>query len=815
MGPAGPLPMDPYRSPPFSPAPYPAVRIAMLFAAGITGQRLLPLPAAAWIAFFGGALLALAFTERRRRARPAQSFQVLLLTTYCLLILLGGGARYALQSAAKERTDPTAELSGHTWTTLEFSGKLRRIGRSSSGRLQMDLSVRRTLLPDSTILSIPYGLRVFGDTLPGPGRYSLQPGGRLRLRATLYPPPEGRRNPGVFDRRAWLASLDIRLQAGLDTLLEAGSPRGWNWGRARRKARNLVERNFSPETAPLAKALLLGYKDELDPGDRIAFTRIGLGHVMAVSGLHVGFLLAPFWMVIPLFRGRRHGKPAGMILLILLLAGYAGITGFSASVCRASLTGGCLMYARLCHRARNPVNLAAASAVVIMAWDPGQLFSAGFQLSYAAVFIILLGLPAVYRLLPAGLRHRPGGAIFTTLAISVLVPVGLYPLVAFYFGEFSLAGPLVNALALPFLLVLVPSALLLLGLSLLHPAAGAFLNIPNDFGLGLLDHAAGVIASLPGSWISTPFPDSWMFAIWAAGLMLLASLSIPRLRWKFLVLLLALGCGMSGDRLLENRIRGSRLSLLIFDVGQGDAALIRTPGGRNLLIDAGRWEPDYDSGRLVLLPYLRSAGIDSLHAVFITHPHADHIGGLPALVDEVGIGVIYHPGINHDSGLYRRLRAEAAARGIPFRPIAAGDVPALDPSLRILAFGPLPDVEVDLNERSLVLALAYGRTRFLFMGDAGGEAERAVTARYGDLLRAGLLKAGHHGAAASSSAPFLRAARPGMAVISSGRYNSYGHPHPGTLQRLQNSAGRVYLTSRDRALLFRSDGSRIRRVSWR
>lgn len=807
--------MDPRNSASFSPAPYPAVRIALFFAAGITGQRLFPLPAAAWIALFGAALLTLGLTERRQQGRPAQSRQVLLLSAYCLLILLGGGSRYALQNAAGERTDPTAELSGHTWSTLEFSGELRRIGRSSSGRLQMDLSVRRTLLPDSTLLSIPYGLRVFGDTVSGPGRHPLRPGGRLRLRATLYPPPEGLRNPGGFNRRAWLASLDIRLQAGLDTLLEAGSPRGWNWGRARGKAQRLVERNFSPETAPLAKALLLGYKDELDPGDRLAFTRIGLGHVMAVSGLHVGFLLAPFWAVIPLFRGRKHGKPAGMILLILLLTGYAGITGFSASVCRASLTGGCLMYARLCHRARNPVNLAAASAVVIMAWDPGQLFSAGFQLSYAAVFIILLGLPAVYRLLPAGLRHRPGGAVLTTLAISVLVPVGLYPLVAFYFGEFSLAGPLVNALALPFLLVLVPSALLLLGLSLLHPAAGAFLNIPNDFGLGMLDHAAGKIASLPWSWISTPSPDPWTFALWAAGLMLLASLSIPRLRWKFLLLLLALSCGMSGDRLLENRFRGSRLSLLIFDVGQGDAALIRTPGGRNLLIDAGRWDPGYDSGRQVLLPYLRSAGIDSLHAVFITHPHADHIGGLPSLVGRVGIGVIYHPGADHDSGLYRRLRAEAAGRGIPFRPLAAGDIPAVEPSLRIMACGPLPDGEGDLNERSLVLALAYGRTRFLFMGDAEGRAERAVAARYGNLLRAGLLKVGHHGAAASSSAPFLRAARPGIAVISAGRYNTFGHPHPGTLHRLQSSTGRVYLTSRDRALLFRSDGSRIRRVSWR
>lgn len=805
--------MDTDTAPAPVPAPYPALRLVLLFAGGIVWQRMAPMPPFTWLMLFGGVLLMYLVLTRLRNVLLIQAVHTLLLGSYCLTVFLAGGCMYAMKPGLPE-TLP-ADIGGRTWTPLEVQGELLRTTRSPTGKLRMDIWVDRTWAGDSLAWQVPWGLRAIADSADWRhGR--LPPGSRLRLAVTLYPPPEGRRNPRAFDDRSYLGSLEIDRQAGIDSLLSAVPPAGWNLSSLRGKALELVEHNFSTETAPLAKALLLGHKGDLDRGERVAFSRAGLGHIMAVSGLHVGFLLAPLWWVFPLFWASRYGRALGLCLLTVLLVGYAGITGFSASVTRASLTGGCLMYARLFHRLRNPLNLTAAAALIILIREPAQLFGVGFQLSFTAVFIILLLLPLINRLIPGPFRYRWTGNLMKTAMISVLVPVGLYPLLAHYFGEFSLVGPLANILVLPLLFVLVPCSLFLMAVSLVFPGAGMWLNVPGDHGLRLLGQSVEALSSLPWSWISTAAPPPFLFALWAMGILLLASLHLPRFRWKILVLLLLLAVAYRGSQVYRDRIRKPELRVLFFDVGQGDAALVRTPGNRNLLIDTGRWEPDYDSGRHVIIPYLRAAGIDSLHAVFLSHPHADHIGGMPSLLASVEIGAVYHTDVSYDSELYRRYREQVAEKKIPYRFLAAGDRVPVDPSLRILVYGPLPGRSgSDPNEQSLVIELIYGETEFLFMGDAGMATELDLVTRYGDLMESGLLKAGHHGGPASSSAPFLRTVNPEIAVVSAGRYNAFGHPDSATFRRLSDQAGRVFVTGRDRALLFRSDGERIRRIRWR
>lgn len=795
------------------PAPYPALRLALLFAAGIVWHRMAPLSPLTWLLLFGLALLTYVVLTRLRNVRMNQAVHSLLLGSYCLMVSLAGGSLYAMNPGLP-RTLP-AEIFGQMWAPLEVQGELLRTTRSSSGKLRMDIRVNQTRTGDSLNWQMPWGLRAIADSADWRhGR--LPPGSRLRLAVTLYPPPAGRRNPHAFDDRSYLGSMDIDRQAGIDSLLSAVPPEGWNFRSLRGKAMDMVERNFSPGTAPLAKALLLGHKSDLERGERVAFSRAGLGHIMAVSGLHVGFLLAPLWWLFPLFWSSRLGRALGLCLLALLLVGYAGITGFSASVTRASLTGGCLMYARLYHRLRNPLNLTAAAALIILLREPAQLFGVGFQLSFTAVFIILLMLPLINRLTPGPLRYRWTGSLLKTAMISLLVPVGLYPLLAYYFGEFSLVGPLANILVLPLLFVLVPSSLFLMAVSLIFPGAGAWLNVPGDQGLRLLGQFVEVLSSYPWSWISTPAPPLSLFALWTVGIILLASLHMPRYCWKILILLLLLGVGYRIGQLYRHQIRPPELRVLFFDVGQGDAALVRTPGNRNLLIDTGRWEPDYDSGRHVIIPYLRSAGIDSLHAVFLSHPHADHLGGMPSLLSSVEIGAVYHTGRSHDSELYRRYRKRIAEKKIPDRTLSAGDRVPVDPSLRVLVYGPLPVRSgSDPNEQSLVIEIIYGETEFLFMGDAGMATELELVTRYGDLMESGLLKAGHHGGNATSSAPFLRTVNAEIAVVSAGRYNPFGHPDPATYRRLSDQAGRVFVTGRDRALMFRSDGERIRQIRWR
>ncbi|MDZ7772621.1 MAG: DNA internalization-related competence protein ComEC/Rec2 [Balneolaceae bacterium] len=809
----------------FSFAPFPALRIALLFAAGVTCAREAGGEPVTWMLLFGTALAAYLTLEQQHRRHPGRGSLLRSLIVYSLLLFLAGGARHALHEATLDRSSPARMLASHSWETAEVSGILLQVSTSSTGRRHLELRIDRTLLSGGISWQQTYGLRAVMDSARYARLAPLRPGSRLRLRVTVWPSLEGPRNPHQFDYRGWLRSRGITVQAGADSLLSLESPSGWSWPRLRGEALEQVDRIFSRPTAPLAKALLLGYKQELDPSDRRDFSRVGLSHIMAVSGLHVGFLLAPFWWMLPWLRTFRHGPAAGMVLTVLLLGCYAGLTGFTASVTRATLTGGLLVYARLYHRIHNPVNLTAASALIILAADPSQLATPGFQLSYGAVFAILLCLPVLRGLLPARHRYRAAGRIFATSAISVLVPLALYPLLASYFGEISLAAPLSNLLAMPLLIAVVPTSLLWLALSTAAPKAGTLLNMPNDYALASIAQGAEWLAAVEGSWMRTPEPGVLLTAAWIFVLLLLSSLRHPRLRWKLTAVCLAAAC-LGQARGLQRSASVPPLTVIFFDVGQGDAALVRTPAGRNLLFDAGPGEEGYSSARYVLLPYLRATGVDTLHAVLLSHPHADHLGGMPDLLESLPVGVVYHPGQRHDSGLYRRYRETARRLDVPLQALAAGDRLRPDPALRLQVLGPRQTVTDSLsreapmevnasNEGSLVIRLVYGETSILFMGDAETPSELELIRRYGGMLQSDLLKAGHHGAADATSSPFLRAVRPEKAVVSAGVRNPFGHPHPATLERLRSADVQTWITARDQALIFRSNGQTIRRVAWR
>ncbi|MDX1671716.1 MAG: DNA internalization-related competence protein ComEC/Rec2, partial [Balneolaceae bacterium] len=687
-------------------------------------------------------------------------------------------------------------------------------GRSRSGNYLVDLHTDSIRVSHTLTLDRALSVRAVIEPADLTSMQEPAPGDRLHITATVLP-LEGRRNPHDFDYRQYLASKGILLQITVDTLHslhQDGYRRGWH--RIRKGVLSLIDRNFDPPTRPLARALLIGHKEELDPELRIRFSRAGLAHVMAVSGLHVGFIIAPFWLAIPFFWTLRYGRQAGMVLLAGLLLFYAGITGFSESVSRAAITGGFITYGRLFHKARDAKNLTAVSALIILLINPSDLFSIGFQLSFAAVYIILLVLPVLQRMLPPWIRYRWYGKPVMIILVSLIVQVGLYPLLAHYFGEFSLIGPVANALAVPLLGLAVPLGLALLPVAWLFPAAGWWLNIPVRFLVDGLNRFVEQVGSLEWSWITTGPVSPMLFCIWTAAILTIAALHLPRLRWKMVILLLGLLVIGQVKRWIHTT-RGPELTVTIFDVGQGDAALIETAGGSTLLIDCGRWTPGYDSGTRVIGPHMKKEGLSHLDAVILTHPHADHIGGILSLMDRVSIDTIYNAGYRYDSQLYRSYRTKADSLGIPVRSVTRGMKIRLDPTVRLFIYAPEPGITVDdPNRRSLVAELVYGHTEFLFTGDAYRKQEDSIVRRYGSLVDTDFLKVGHHGSRTSSSRPFLKRAGADIAVVSVAERNRYGHPHPEVLHRLRTSVAELYLTSRDRALIFRSDGRRIRNISW-
>src|SRR5699024_4307857 len=390
-------------------------------------------------------------------------------------------------------------------------------------------------ISDHLLWQKPYRLRAVLNPEDIPFPASLELGDRMQFSAVIYP-LKAPTNPHQFNYKKYLASLGIYTQAGIQAIHDIRAQHlFFSWNRMRQHVLTAIDQNFSRQTASLAKALLIGHKNELDRNTKKAFSRAGLSHIMAVSGLHVGFILAPFWIVIPFFWSSRNGRRLGLFLLVGTLFFYAGLTGFSASVTRASLTGGLLAYARLYHKVRNSINLTAVAALIILLLNPSDLFSIGFQLSFGAVYLILLIAPVINQRLPNRIRFRWYGAPVMIIIISLIVQIGLFPLLSYYFGEFSLVGPLANALIIPFLVLIVPYALLLLPLSMLWPATAHLLNLPADFFLHQLSRFVAFTSGWEWSWIPVHVDGFLLFIIWIAAVFLIASLPIPKLRWKMLI----------------------------------------------------------------------------------------------------------------------------------------------------------------------------------------------------------------------------------------------------------------------------------------
>lgn len=787
---------------------YPAVRNALLLISGILIARNEPVQWQWSVVLLMGLSLILMVVEWANRKKVnlgLSRFGAILF----LLILASFGVFRMSWHQHKQNDIVSGMIELSPWEDIEVSAQITSISKTAAAKERWNVAVNRISLSSLNIKK-DMKLRVLADEVAQQATL-----GDSVFFSGMIIPISGKRNPSDFDYKEYLQSQGIKAQVKLQALEKITPNKNklqWVWWRE--QMLKLIERNFSKATAPVAKALLAGYKQDLESKSKTAFARAGLSHIMAVSGLHVGFIVAPFWVIIPWFWSRKYGRQLGLVLLILLLYSYAGITGFSPSVMRASVMAGFLTYGKLFHKVHDSINLTAAAAIVLLIINPADLFNIGFQLSFSAVLIILLILPVIQRTLPYWVRIRWYGQPLMVVIVSLVVQFGLYPLQVYYFGEISLVSPLANALFVPLLGVVVPLSLLSLGFTAFWPAAGFALNYPSYWFLEGMFHFVHTAAEWQWAWTTASLPNMLLFLFWVLLIGMVAAFQIAALRWRLLNLLVFSACLMVGVQVYK-KMQPASFRVLYFDVGQGDAALVQTPSGNNMLIDAGAWSPGYNSGKSVILPHLRANGIDELDAVVLSHPHADHIGGILDIMDGISIKKIYNSGFEYSSKLYQNYLVKAEEKQIPVSSLHAGDTLLIDPTMMLLVYGPDGKTyNSDPNEHSLVLELIYGETEFLFTGDAGTEQEERLLDAFGKLLDTDVLKVGHHGSRTSSGMEFLQTATPDKAIISLAERNKFRHPHRQAVNRLGSTKADLLFTSRERAIILESDGKNIHRVNW-
>lgn len=616
----------------------------------------------------------------------------------------------------------------------------------------------------------------------------------------------------------------LRVTAVLDTLAAPST----DWLRAiRGRTGDVIDRDFG-NNAPLVRALLIADQDGIEPSVRDTYANAGLVHLLSVSGLHVAIIAGS---LLTLAGALRLSRTAAFVVSIVVIVVYVAVLGAPAPAVRSAVMLAVVGVSERWQRPTHPWTALVLGAV-LPTIQPAVVLDLGYQLSVSGMAALVAARALLRRLRQLNLSHCPRWlrpllrrirhangltyTVFRETLTGTVATVVTAPIIAWTFGRLSLVAPLSNIVAGPIVAFLQPALFLALLLSP-WPTLSAWIADASMLPIALLDMVAGGAARIPhASVLFTPTLAGAVCAgaaaaafVWATGSrrwmpgLLVASFSLALAIW--------IPVWSTGSGLLE---------LHVLDVGQGDALALRTPRGRWILVDAGgKWKGG-DAGRRIVIPYVRALG-GTVAGFVLSHAHDDHVGGAASIVSALHPTQWWEPAFVTQSEAYRSALNQVAQTGGAWVRAGPSHHWTLDGvNMQVLA----PDsawtaAQTDANETSVVLRVQYGNIVFLLTGDAEAAEEAWIVAHTEPtLLRADVLKLGHHGSKTSSTALFLNAVQPRIGVVSVGAGNRYGHPSPETLEALSEREVPVLRTDHEGTIVVTTNGRnlsvRVGRETW-
>ncbi|PRX20607.1 competence protein ComEC [Orenia metallireducens] len=567
----------------------------------------------------------------------------------------------------------------------------------------------------------------------------------------------------------------------------------------REEIKSLIQRYFYQPYNYILEALLLGDKSLLPDRIEDNFRRLGLSHLLVISGFHIGLLSYLLYLI-----GKRlnFSKRLNLIFNLIFLSSYLIITGCQLPSLRAVLLIFLVLLGNYLERRIDMYNLLAGVGIIILLINPFSLFTVSFQLSFGAVVAISFLTPVISSYLPI-----KNDKLNNLISGSLAAQLGLLPLLSYYFYEISLLSVLSNLLIMPLIsLVLWIGVFFVLAALMRVVIIAKLLAIIIKVILCLVLKIVNLIADTFITTLLVGKPTILTIVLYYLIIYSLVKVLKPRLipyskNYKLhskviilttiLLLIIQLGFGdLNG------------LNIIFLSVGSADGIYLETPSHQKILIDGGK------DGKEIR-EYLRSRGIRRLDMAFISHFHADHVGGIIELIKEFKVDRIFYPPILEEDELSREFFKLAEDKEIKVTKLCRGDnIRVSQVNFKVLAPS-LPLVsESPANNNSLVLRLIYKNFKVLFTGDLEIEGEERLLASSANLSST-ILKVGHHGSNTSSSIGFIDKINPALAVISVGK-NNYGHPSREVVNRFKARGIKVLRTDYSGAVTLWTDGHSYR-----
>jgi competence protein ComEC len=646
-------------------------------------------------------------------------------------------------------------------------------------------------------------------------------------------------NPGEFDYEWWLMARGVSVlgRGSIDGIVKVrdGALSVMRMADALRiELRRFIDEGELANPG-IIKALLIAEKGDIPDDVRESFIKAGNAHLLAISGLHVGFVCYFFYLIISrLLRMSEHlmlalntKKLASLLALVPVIL-YGAMAGYPISTQRAVLMVACYVFLLMIGRVKMVYNIIAIAALVVLAISPASLWDVSFQLSFIAVLSILVIVPGVRhfidfdaetdKLKKLTVRGRTLDKVLTAFYVTIAATIGTAPVLAWHFHRVSLAALYSNSVVVPITgMLTVPLLFISAILMPIWEGAARFVLAVADLTVSITVLLVNFFASIPlaSIWVATPSVVE-IIIFYLVLLTSILAISVRPSRRVIAMLVTAILIAILIDVAWRD-IGTDELKVTYISVGQGDSALIEIPAfegepKKRMLIDGGGfYSKSFDTGERVIAPLLWKKKIEKIDYLVLSHAQRDHMGGLAFIAERFSPKEFWWNGMGE---LNERLGEALIREDVKVR-VFSGRVEIVDINeSRIEFINPVGsaladpiDVEVNLNEASLVMRIVYGDRAFIFTGDIGVESEKKIMASSD--VKADVLKVSHHGSLNSSDAEFIDAIDAEYAVFSVGWKNRFSFPRKEVVRRFEEQGALTLRTDIHGAISFSTDGKNL------